>query len=59
MFDPDELSLLNRVFQRSAARTETEGDRELRAMRIIALYRAGVTEEHRLVEMIVDTPPGR
>ncbi|CDX55585.1 conserved hypothetical protein [Mesorhizobium plurifarium] len=50
-FTPEELSLLSRVFKPTAAAKETEEQRERRALRIIANYVAGITDERELAEL--------
>jgi hypothetical protein len=50
VFSPSEVALLGRVFERTAVDSETDEAREDRASRIIANYKAGITDEDKLVE---------
>jgi hypothetical protein len=49
-FLPEELELLCRVFEHCKNCSDSEADREIRATRIISMYRAGVIDEAKLIE---------
>lgn len=50
-FVPHEVNFLGRVLELSAGANETEEQRERRALRIIASYMAGITDERELTEL--------
>ncbi|WP_189476338.1 MULTISPECIES: hypothetical protein [unclassified Mesorhizobium] len=50
-FLPDEVTFLGRVLELGAGADETEEQRERRALRIIANYMAGITDERELAEL--------
>ena len=57
-FNPEELALLRRVFDRLAADHPSERQRDALASRIIANYMAGVVDEDELIT-ISRQPLGR
>lgn len=56
-FEPEEVALLGRVFKRTSAANEDPDEREQRAMLILLLYGAGVTDETKLEQLIRDKNP--
>ncbi|TPK93090.1 MULTISPECIES: hypothetical protein [unclassified Mesorhizobium] len=50
-FSPEEVALLGRVFDCCKAFKDSEAQREMLALRIISQYRAGVTNEAKLIEI--------
>lgn len=51
VFDPTEMALLNRVFNRLKIEGQSEHQRETIASRILANYMAGVVDEDELVSL--------
>ncbi|WP_040592241.1 hypothetical protein [Mesorhizobium metallidurans] len=51
VFDPTEVALLNRVFDRLKGEGQSEHQRETIASRILANYMAGVVDEDELVSV--------
>lgn len=51
IFDPAEMALLSRVFDRLKAAGQSEHERETIASRILANYMAGVADEDELVSV--------
>ncbi|TIQ37158.1 MAG: hypothetical protein E5X48_07270 [Mesorhizobium sp.] len=58
-FEPEEVALLGRVFDRTSALNEQPDERERRAVLILSLYGAGVTDEIKLEEVLRDQIPRR
>lgn len=52
IFVPAEVSLLGRVFDHAKCEIENEADLEALASRIIAYYRAGITDETELLALL-------
>ncbi len=55
---PSDLELLGRVFDATAAPSESEREREARAARILSYFMAGVTDEEEL-RTLARRPLGR
>jgi hypothetical protein len=51
IFQPAEIGLLGRLFERVKVANDTVDDQEARASRIIANYMAGITDEEELVAL--------
>ncbi|RWE29785.1 hypothetical protein [Mesorhizobium sp.] len=58
-FEPEEVALLGRVFERTSAANENRDEREQRALLILSLYGAGVTDEIKLEQLLRDQMPRR
>jgi len=51
IFNPVEVEMLGRIFDKTAMPGETEHDRETRASRILGYYLAGITDEDELTAL--------
>ncbi len=51
VFDPEEIDLLNRVYEATCRQFENNSDRDQRASRIVSLYQSGIRDEAELTEL--------
>ncbi|WP_028034545.1 hypothetical protein [Chelativorans sp. J32] len=51
IFNPAEVELLGRVFDKTGVPGESEHERETRASRILGYYLAGITDEEELTTL--------